>query len=87
MDANFSDDEFFSDADLDDLPANTLNELERRAIASTQHVPPVSTDCPLNLDEYPPPNEEELDVETLQARILEVSMAQVACEAFLKKLA
>jgi len=35
MDTDFQDD-FFSDADLDDLPANTLIELEQRAFASTQ---------------------------------------------------
>lgn len=37
MDTDLQDD-FFSDADLDDLPANTLNELEQRAIASTQRL-------------------------------------------------
>jgi len=46
------DDEFdFSDDDLDDLPANTLQQLETTAIRATQHFPPTALESEYGLDD------------------------------------
>lgn len=45
-------DEFdFSDADLDDLPANTLQHLEASARRATQHPPPPAPESDYGLDD------------------------------------
>jgi hypothetical protein len=47
-----ADDEFdFSDDDLDDLPTNTLLDLEASAIRATQHQPNAAPDSDYGLDD------------------------------------
>ncbi|KAF2821021.1 hypothetical protein CC86DRAFT_449002 [Ophiobolus disseminans] len=45
------DDFDFSDSDLDDLPANTLQNLEASAIRATQHQPPPAPESDYGLDD------------------------------------
>jgi hypothetical protein len=50
--ANMADDEFdFSDDDLDDLPANTLQHLEASAIRATQHQATAAPESDYGLDD------------------------------------
>lgn len=44
------DDFDFSDSDLDDLPANTLHNLEANAVRATQHQPPPAPESDYGLD-------------------------------------